>query len=75
MGISIKALSFVALMAAMTPAVCATDADKAWPALPVRIIVPIAAGGAIDAGARLFADGLSKKWGQPVVINALQGRK
>jgi tripartite-type tricarboxylate transporter receptor subunit TctC len=73
MTISGKTLSFVAFMAAMTPAVCAADADKAWPTRTVRIIVPIAAGGAIDAAARLYADGLSKKWGQPVVIENRPG--
>jgi tripartite-type tricarboxylate transporter receptor subunit TctC len=73
MTISGKTLSFVAFMAAMTPAVCAADADKAWPTRTVRIIVPIAAGAAIDAAARLYADGLSKKWGQPVVIENRPG--
>ena len=73
MVISIKTLSFVAFMAAMTPAVLAADADKAWPTRNVRIIVPFAAGGAMDTAARLYADGLSKRWGQPVVIENRPG--
>ena len=73
MTISSKTLSFVAVMAAMTPAAFAGDADKAWPTRPVRIIVPIAAGGAIDAAARIYADGLSKRWGHPVLIENRPG--
>src|SRR5262245_7057617 len=73
MGISIKALSFVVLVVAMTPAVCAAGADKAWPTRLVRSIVPFAAGGAMDTAARLYADGLSKRWDQPVVIENRPG--
>jgi tripartite-type tricarboxylate transporter receptor subunit TctC len=68
-----KALSMVAFMAAIAPAVCAAEADKAWPNRAVRIIVPIAPGGATDTAARLYADGLSRRWGQPVVIENRPG--
>ena len=34
----------------------------------MRIIVPFPAGGTADAVPRLVADWLSRKWGQPVVI-------
>jgi tripartite-type tricarboxylate transporter receptor subunit TctC len=51
-----------------------------WPALaqdypdrPVRIIVPFAAGGTADAVPRLVSDWLSRKWGQPVVIENRTG--
>jgi tripartite-type tricarboxylate transporter receptor subunit TctC len=40
----------------------------AWPARPVRLIVPYAPGGPTDAVARLVADSLSRTWGQQVVI-------
>lgn len=73
MTISRKTLSFVASMAAVSPAVCAADADKAWPTHHVRIIVPISAGSTTDTAARLFADGLAKRWGQPVVVENRSG--
>jgi tripartite-type tricarboxylate transporter receptor subunit TctC len=60
-------------MAAITPAVYAADADKAWPARTVRVIVPFPAGAAPDIAARLFADGLSKRWDQAVVIENRPG--
>jgi len=68
-----KALSLVAFMVAITSATCAAGADKAWPTRHVRIIVPFAAGSVNDLAARLYADGLSKRWGQPVVIENRPG--
>jgi tripartite-type tricarboxylate transporter receptor subunit TctC len=66
----IKMLSFVVFMAAITPVV---HAGEAWPTRPVRIMVPSAAGGAIDVAARVYVDGLSKRWHQPVVIENRPG--
>src|SRR5262245_31124711 len=66
----IKMLSFVVFMAAITPVV---HAGEAWPTRPVRIMVPSAAGGAIDVAARVYADRLSKRWHQPVVIENRPG--
>jgi tripartite-type tricarboxylate transporter receptor subunit TctC len=68
-----KTLSFVAFMLMITSAVCAADADKAWPTRHVRVIVPFAAGSVNDVAARLYADGLTKRWGQPVVIENRPG--
>jgi tripartite-type tricarboxylate transporter receptor subunit TctC len=52
----------------------------AWPALaqnypdrPVKIVVPFAAGGTADAVPRLVGEWLSRKWGQPVVIENRTG--
>jgi len=41
----------------------------AWPAKPVRMIVPFAAGGPVDAVGRTVGQRLSADWGQPVVID------
>ena len=40
---------------------------------PVKIIVPIGAGSAPDAAARLVADGTRQRWGQPVIIENRPG--
>ena len=51
------------------PAVARAD----WPERPVKLIVTFPPGSANDAAARIFADGLSKKWGKPVVVEARPG--
>src|SRR4051794_18432788 len=52
-------------------------ASAAWadgyPDRTVKIIVPFPAGGTADAVPRLVADWLSRKWGQPVVIENRTG--
>jgi tripartite-type tricarboxylate transporter receptor subunit TctC len=46
----------------------AQAAKAGFPSKPVRIIVPVAAGGPTDIVARLLAEKLSRMWGQEVFI-------
>jgi len=62
------ALGLSGLVAASLP-VQAQD----YPTRAVKIIVPFPAGGTADAMPRLIADWLSRKWGQPVVIENKAG--
>jgi tripartite-type tricarboxylate transporter receptor subunit TctC len=49
------------------------SAQPAWPAKPLRIVVPYPAGGAADLASRLLAPELQKSLGQPVVIDNRPG--
>ncbi|CAB3719180.1 hypothetical protein LMG3458_03799 [Achromobacter deleyi] len=50
------------------------DEDIAkFPSRPVTLIVPFPAGGATDITARLVAEGLSRKWGQSVIVENRPG--
>ncbi len=51
----------------------AAQAQAAYPARPIRIIIPFAAGRPTDIVARLIADRTTARLGQPVVINAGPG--
>lgn len=44
-----------------------------WPSAPIRIVVPFPAGGSADVQSRLIADALSKKVGQPVIVDNKPG--
>jgi tripartite-type tricarboxylate transporter receptor subunit TctC len=46
---------------------------SAWPERTVRFIVPLGPGSGVDITARLVGDSLSKKWGQPVIIENRPG--
>ncbi|MFZ5691731.1 MAG: Bug family tripartite tricarboxylate transporter substrate binding protein [Pseudomonadota bacterium] len=63
-----RALRATFAVAATLAAVATSAAAQDYPNRPVKIIVPFPAGGTADAVPRLIADWLSKKWGQPVVI-------
>jgi tripartite-type tricarboxylate transporter receptor subunit TctC len=66
-----SALALVAL-AALCFVVLPAPAG-AWPQRSVRFIVPLPPGIAIDLVCRLFAERLSKRWGQPVIVENRQG--
>ena len=46
---------------------------QTYPAKTVKIIVPYAPGGGIDVIARVLADQLQRKWGQPVIVENRTG--
>jgi tripartite-type tricarboxylate transporter receptor subunit TctC len=49
------------------------SADPAWPTRPVRMIVPFPAGSSNDTAARVFAEGLARRWDKPVVVDNKPG--
>jgi tripartite-type tricarboxylate transporter receptor subunit TctC len=49
-----------------------TNAEP-WPQHTVRVILPLPPGNATDTAARLFAQGLTARWGQPVIVENRPG--
>ena len=62
------------MLAVLVPAVVTQLAiAQDYPARPVRIIVPVAAGGATDILTRALGQRLTAMWGQPVVVDNRPG--
>jgi tripartite-type tricarboxylate transporter receptor subunit TctC len=61
-------LGAAALCIAALAGYAAPSFAAGYPDHPVKIVVPFPAGGTADAVPRILADWLSRKWGQPVVI-------
>lgn len=57
------------LLAAALPAY----AQAAWPAHPIKVVVPFPAGGQLDVVVRMVAEKLSPALGQPIVIETRLG--
>jgi tripartite-type tricarboxylate transporter receptor subunit TctC len=62
----------LALMAVAAVTVMAS-AETTWPTRPVRFILTLGAGSGSDIGARLLADRLAQRWGQPVIVENRPG--
>jgi tripartite-type tricarboxylate transporter receptor subunit TctC len=63
-------LAVASVLTALSHTAAATEA---WPQRTVRMILPLSAGAATDFAARLFAERLSQRWGQPVVVENRPG--
>ena len=44
-----------------------------WPTRPITLVVPFAAGGGVDVSARIQAQGMSERLGQPIVVDNMGG--
>jgi tripartite-type tricarboxylate transporter receptor subunit TctC len=71
--ISIRRRGLLAAGALSATAGSAAQAQPAWPARPVEIVVPYAAGGPTDRYAREFAPRLTELWRQSVVVSNKPG--
>ena len=69
----IKKLACTTLMGVALLAVTAVQAQTAFPAKAIRIVVPFAAGGTSDILARTIGQKLTESWGQPVVVENRAG--
>ena len=74
---SIKSISYVEAAAAALSLISATahaqTATPAWPAKPIRVVVPYPAGGTSDILTRLVGAKLTEAWGQTVIADSRPG--
>jgi tripartite-type tricarboxylate transporter receptor subunit TctC len=73
MGLTRRRLLALAGAAGSAPSAAKWSRAQAYPSRPVRVIVPVAAGGANDTTARLFAQKLTEILGQQFYVENLAG--
>jgi tripartite-type tricarboxylate transporter receptor subunit TctC len=71
--VSRLALALVVGLSIAAATLSGAPAASDWPTRPVRFLVTLGAGSGADIGARLLADKLSQRWGQPVVVENRPG--
>jgi tripartite-type tricarboxylate transporter receptor subunit TctC len=65
--------AFALMVASASSSMISPSAAQTWPQRSVRLIVPLPPGTGTDLAARLLAERLSQRWGQPVVVENRQG--
>lgn len=68
-----KVLGALCLATAVSVQFSQSAAAQTWPAKPISLVVPYAAGGGLDGMARLLANDLSKRLGQQVIVDIRPG--
>ncbi len=69
----LRLFGFVFFVIAALVSANAPSSAQNWPTRAVRFIIPLGPGSGVDITARLLADKLSAKWGQPVVVENKPG--
>ncbi|MDW5443198.1 tripartite tricarboxylate transporter substrate binding protein [Polaromonas sp. SM01] len=66
-------LTTLSLSTAALLSMSALAQEASFPSRPIRIIVPFSAGGVVDSTARIIAEKLGAKYGQPVIVENKTG--
>lgn len=69
----LRAISAALFAASVSVTLPGAASAQAWPQRSVKVIVPLGPGAGADITARLLADRLQAKWGQPVVVENRPG--
>jgi tripartite-type tricarboxylate transporter receptor subunit TctC len=72
-GRSARGLCRTGLALLLLPTLGFASTAETWPQRAVKFIVTLGPGSGVDFGTRLLGDRLSKRWGQPVVIENRPG--
>ena len=68
----VKTVSFCLLTSAFCLGIAAAGAQQ-YPVRPVRVVVPVSAGGGVDTLARIVSDHLSAAWGPRFIVDNRPG--
>jgi tripartite-type tricarboxylate transporter receptor subunit TctC len=69
----LAATAFAAMLATIPVGVAPATAQESFPTRPVKIVMPVPAGSALDVVTRLVGEQLTGRWGQQVVVENRPG--
>lgn len=67
------ALTFATALAVSLPVLTLAQSVSPYPAKPIRMVIPLAAGSAVDNAARVLTQKMSEGLGQPIVVENIAG--
>ena len=70
---NVRRFLFAALIAAASLSAVPALAQDSYPNKPIKIVLPVPAGSALDIATRAIGEQLASRWGQQVVIEARPG--
>jgi tripartite-type tricarboxylate transporter receptor subunit TctC len=73
MATALRCLGFLVATAIVSSPAISAEVASNYPSKPVRIVVGFSAGSGVDVSARLVAQKLNERWGQPVVADNRPG--
>lgn len=65
--------SRLSLIVALLVAAAGQAHAQDWPSRPMTLVVPFAAGGGVDVSARIQAQGMGERLGQPIIVDNMGG--
>src|SRR5262245_31855205 len=65
---SVSRFFFAAILVAMSVGLAPAVAQDNFPSRPIKIVLPVPAGSALDVATRAIGEQLAGRWGQQVVI-------
>ena len=71
--LNLRRATLALILSAFVTLLTAPSFAQTWPQRPVHFIIPLGPGSGVDITARVFADNLSAKWGQLVVVENKPG--
>ena len=68
-----RLLSMTLVLASLLAPLSLADAQETYPARPIKVLVPLAAGGGTDIVARTIAQSIAEDWGANIVVENRPG--